>query len=138
GVDSFALQNISGRYRLATPLVGHRALYDSPMDAADEVVLGCVDYILKTAIDHRFEGVEARLRSFARRIAGASLPPILVTWRTPPACRAVRRAPVMSCRSSLRRRPVIAATAAARAAALRASVWRRTGPRRSRLSAFRD
>jgi len=92
------------------------------MDAAGKVVLSCVDYILKAAIDHRFEGVEPRLRSLDWRIAVSSLPPIIATWCAPAACRAVRRASVTSCRSSLRLRSFIAETAVARAAALRASV----------------
>jgi hypothetical protein len=49
------------------------------MDAAGEVVLGCIDYILKAAIDHRFEGVEPRLRSLAWRVAVSSLPSIIAT-----------------------------------------------------------
>ena len=52
GVDAVALQNVSGRYKLAASLIGHGPLYDRPVDTAGEVILGCVDDILKAAINN--------------------------------------------------------------------------------------
>src|SRR6516162_3764563 len=84
-IDAIAPKNIGGRYRLAAPLVGHRALDDRPVDAPSKVVFGCVDYIIETAIDNRFESVEPRLGPLARRVAVSSLPPVVGAWCSPAA-----------------------------------------------------
>ena len=80
GVYAVALQNIGGRYRLAALLVGHRALDDRPVDATGEIVLGGVDQILKTAIDDRFERVEAWLWFLPRRGSVSFLPSVVAAW----------------------------------------------------------
>src|SRR6516225_3923233 len=136
GVYAVALQNIGGRYRLTALLVGHRALRDRPVDATGEVVLGRVSHVLEATIDNRFECVEPLLRFLPRRVPVSSLPSIVTARRAAlAACTAVWRAPAIAYRSSLRR-PFIAALAATRLAASRASVWRGSVLRRSRLGSL--
>src|SRR6516165_2754907 len=134
GVYAVALQNIGGRYRLAALLVGHRALDDRPVDATGEIVLGCIDQILKTAIDDRFERVEAWLWFLSRRGSVSSLSSIVAAWWALAALTAVWGT-ASACRSSLGWL-FIAPAAVTRPPASRASVRHRLVPRRSLGSAF--
>src|SRR6516162_7188064 len=121
GVDTLALEHIGGRYRLATFLIGHRALDDRPVDAPGEIVLARVDDILKAAIDNRFQRVEPRLRFLPRHVTVSSRPSIAAAGWALAACMPVRGAPVITCRPPLRR-PFVAVAAIARPSVLRASV----------------
>src|SRR6516165_3757865 len=134
GVYAVAFQNIGDRYRLAVLLVGHRALDDGPVDATDEIVLYFVDQILETAIDDRFERVEAGLRFLPRRGSVSSLPSIVAAWWALAAPTAVRGAPAIARRSS--RGWLFIAAPVKRPPASRAPVRHGSVPRRSRRSAF--
>src|SRR5262245_5186650 len=129
GVDAVALQNVSGRYKLAASLIGHGPLYDRPVDTAGKVILGRVDYILKAAINNRFERIEPRLGVFARPVVVSSPAPTIRARSAPATGAAFGGAAVIADRPGFPR-SLIDARAVVRPPVTRISVWRWSLPRR--------
>src|SRR6516165_10101907 len=71
-LDTFALQHVDRRHRLAALLVGNSALDNRPVDAASRVLIGLVGHILKTPIDYRFERVKLLLGLSRCRLPASS------------------------------------------------------------------
>jgi len=61
GVHSLTLQNIDGRHRFATLLIGDCPFDNRPMDTAGSTLASIVNDILETPIDHGFKSVEPLL-----------------------------------------------------------------------------
>src|SRR5215469_7716975 len=71
-LDTFTLQHVDRRHRLAALLVGNSALDNRPMDAASRVLIGLVGHILKTPIDDGFERVKLLLGLSLCRLTASS------------------------------------------------------------------